>query len=62
MNIAIYCPLSGSTYIKLHKKLRNLKKDLIDIKAMTINVIIFIFIFIFSKNIIFINRFLMKII
>ena len=61
MNIAIYCPLSAHT-LNYIKKLRNLKKDLIDIKAMTINVIIFIFILIFSKNIIFINRFLMKII
>ena len=31
-NISIYCPLSGSTYIKLSRKLKNSMKGLINIK------------------------------
>ena len=37
INISIFSPLSGSTYIKLLCRLRNLMKGLINIKA-TINV------------------------
>ena len=32
MNISIYSPLIGSTYIKLSDRLKNLVKDLINIK------------------------------
>ena len=37
INISIYSPLSGSSYIKLPVKLRNSLKGLINIKNMTIN-------------------------
>ena len=37
INISIFSPLSGSTYIELPHKLRNLMRGLINIKKMIIN-------------------------